>query len=166
MTATLRDQWQRLGARDQRMLKLGAGLAGSLLFWAWVWDPLSASRAMLREQAAANEADLAWMRPAVERVAAQGGIDSRTLPQADGRSLLAQVDASARESGLGPQLTGIEPQGEQRVRLQFSGADFDQLTVWLESLASRRVRVEELAITRAAGSGRVDARVALLGAAP
>lgn len=152
--------WQKLSERDRRMLGMGGVLVAAMLLWAWVWDPLSASRASLREQALANEASLAWMRPAVEQVLSRGGI---TTPVSDGRSLLARVDASARAAGLGAHLTLVEPQGEQRVRLQFSAVDFDALANWLEAQSRDGVRIEEWNASRAAGSGRVDARLALVG---
>lgn len=152
--------WLRLSERDRRMLAMGGLLVAAMLLWAWVWDPLSASRASLREQASANETSLAWMRPAVEQVLSRGGI---AAPVSDGRSLLARIDASARAAGLGAHLTLIEPQGEQRVRLQFSAVDFDALVGWLEAQSREGVRIEEWNASRAAGSGRVDARLALAG---
>lgn len=154
--------WQGLSERDRRMLGVGGMLVAAMLLWAWVWDPLSASRANLREQALANEASLAWMRPAVEQVLSRGGI---AVPVSDGRSLLARVDASARAAGLGAHLTLIEPQGGHRVRLQFSAVDFDALAHWLEAQSRDGVRIEEWSASRAAGSGRVDARLALAGGA-
>lgn len=153
--------WQGLSARDRRIVKWGAGLVAALLVWAWVWDPLSHSRVALREQAASNETALAWMRPAAEQVAAQGGVAAVASHGTDGRSLLARIDASAREAGLGAHLVAVEPQGESRVRAQFSAADFNQLVTWLETLRAAGIRIEELGVVRAAGSGRVDARLVL-----
>lgn len=159
----MKARWQALSARDRRILAVGAVLAAALLGWAWIWDPLTVSRATLRAQAEANEATLAWMRPLVDRVAAAGGVSVRP---ADGRSLLARVDAGARAAGLGAQLAQVEPLGTSRVRLQFTAVEFDALVAWLESLPAEGIRIEELAASRAAGSGRVDARVALAGQGP
>lgn len=154
-------QWQALSARDRRIVKVGAVLVAVLLFWAWLWDPLAVSRAQLREQAAQNETVLAWMRPAAEQLAARGGVVASAVPVDDGRSLLARVDASARAAGLGTQLTAVEPQGETRVRVQFSAVDFDALMAWLESQSTAGIRIEALGVVRAAGSGRTDAQVSL-----
>lgn len=157
----MNEHWQALSPRDQRIVRWGAALVSALLFWAWVWDPLSASRTHLREQAVQNEASLAWMRPAAEQLAARGGVVAAAVGADDGRSLLARVDASARAAGLGAHLTGVSPQGETRVQMQFSAVEFDALVSWLESQRAAGIEIEALGVVRAAGSGRTDAQVSL-----
>lgn len=151
--------WSGLSPRDRRVALSGVVVVAALLAWSLVWTPLIASRASLRDEAVANAQALAWMRPASAQLAAFGGTPATRA--ADRRSLLARVDASARESGLGGSLVGVEPQDPHRVRAQFSGADFDVLVTWLEQRAASGIRVEELSVQRASGAGRVDARVAL-----
>lgn len=151
--------FETLSARDRRILALGGALAVAMLLWAFAWEPLARSRDALRAEAADNAAALAWMRPAAERLIARGGI--AVAPQADGRSLLARVDAGAREAGLAANLVGVEPQGGDRVRVQLAGADFDLLVGWLERSAAAGIVVEEFSAQRAAGAGRVDARLLL-----
>jgi general secretion pathway protein M len=151
--------WSGLSPRDRRIAVLGAVVVAAMLAWSLAWTPLIASQASLRDEAVANAQALAWMRPASAQLAALGGTPAPRA--ADRRSLLARVDASARESGLGGSLVGVEPQDPHRVRAQFSGADFDVLATWLEQRAASGIRVEELSVQRASGAGRVDARVAL-----
>lgn len=151
--------WNALSPRDRRITVLGAVVVAAMLAWSLAWTPLIASRASLRDEAVANAQALAWMRPASAQLAALGGTPATRA--ADRRSLLARVDASARDSGLGGSLVGVEPQDPHRVRVQFSGADFDVLVTWLEQRAANGIRVEELSVQRASGAGRVDARVAL-----
>jgi general secretion pathway protein M len=151
--------WSGLSPRDRRIAALGAVVVAAMLAWSLAWAPLIASRASLRDEAVANAQALAWMRPASAQLAALGGAPETRAT--DRRSLLARVDASARDSGLGGSLVGVEPQDPHRVRVQFSGADFDVLATWLEQCAANGIRVEELSVQRASGAGRVDARVAL-----
>jgi Type II secretory pathway, component PulM len=151
--------WSGLSPRDRRIAVLGAVVVAAMLAWALAWTPLIASRDSLRDEAVANAQALAWMRPASAQLAALGGTSATRAE--DRRSLLARVDASARESGLGGSLVGVEPQDPHRVRVQFSGADFDVFAAWLEQRAASGIRVEELSVQRASGAGRVDARVAL-----
>ncbi len=148
-----------LSARDRRVLVIGTALVAAMLLWALVWEPLARSREALRAEAADNAAALAWMRPAAERLIARGGVAA--TPSSDGRSLLARVDAGAREAGLAASLLGVEPQGGDRVRVQFGGADFDLLAGWLERAAAAGIVIEEFSAQRAAGPGRVDARLVL-----
>ncbi|MFC4729616.1 type II secretion system protein GspM [Coralloluteibacterium thermophilus] len=151
-----------LSARDRRVLAWGAAVAVLVLGWAWLLDPLLASREALRGQAAANARDLAWMRPLAGRLAAQG--PAATAP-ADGRSLLARVDAGLREAGLASALAAVEPQGAGSVRVRLADADFDALVAWMEGAVAQGARIEEWSAQRS-GAGRVDARLLLREGAP
>ena len=153
----------RLSTRDRRVLVAGAIVVAVALFVALVLLPLLDSRAALRAEMAANAQALAWMRPAVARLTAAG---SRPAAPADGRPLLVRVDASVRAAGLGASVGGIEPVDRQRIRVQFSGADFDVLSQWLLQSSIDGVQIEELSVQRASGAGRVDAHVSLLEAGP
>jgi len=154
--------WAGLGARDRRILQIGAVLATLMLLWALAWQPLSRARDSLRAQAIAQAEALAWMRPAAQQLAAAGGLAG--APGADARSLLARIDAGAREAGLGGSLVSVEPQGANRVRATLSAADFDVLARWLQQVSGQGVALEQLSVQRA-NAGRVDARVLLVEAA-
>lgn len=160
MTA-LRQRWDGLAPREQRTLVLGGLALVAILAWLLLWEPLAASRDAWRARVAAAEADLAWMRAAVPRVqAARGQGQAALVP--DGRSLLARVDASARDAGLGTSLLRAEPVSTGQVRVTFEQAGFDALVAWLETLATQHgTRVTELSVQRADGVGLVDARVSL-----
>src|SRR3546814_9254738 len=96
------------------------------------------------------------MRPAAKQLAASGGLAH--APSSDARSLLARVDAGAREAGLGGSLVSVEPQGANRVRATLSATDFDALVRWLQQVSAQGVLLEQLSVQRAAAA-RVDARV-------
>lgn len=157
----MKDFWNRLGERDRRLLAGAAVLVALALLWAWGWDPLARSRAALRAEAAGNAAALAWMRPAVQQWSASGARPIGSGGPADGRSLLARVDGDARAAGLAGGLLGVEPLDADGVRASFSGVDFDALIGWLQNAAGTGLAIEEFSARRAAGPGRVDARVLL-----
>lgn len=149
-----------MNGRDRRVLAVGAAVAILLLGWALVWEPLRLERAVLRDRVAAN-ADL---------LAAARRLPPTTHPDptavVPGASLLARADASARAAGLGDNLGSIEPQGLGALRVQLHDVAFDALGTWLQSLANAGIGVESLSVQRAAGAGRVDARVVLRDAGP
>lgn len=157
----MKEFWTRLEERERRLLRLAAAVIALALLWGWAWDPLARSRAALRAEAAGNAAALAWMRPAVQQWSTSGARPIGPGVPADGRSLLARVDGDARAAGLAGGLLGVEPLGVDRVRANFSGVDFDALIGWLQSAAGTGLAVEEFSARRAAGPGRVDARVLL-----
>jgi len=150
-------RWDALGPRDRRALQLLAAVAVLLLGYVFMLQ-LDA-RAEARRRAEAAERTLAWMRQASAQLAGRSPAP-RAAP--DGRSLLARVDAGAREAGLGSALLRVEPVSPTQVRVYFQSVPFDGLVDWLQSLAdSHGVRVDELSLQRAAGSGLVDARLSL-----
>lgn len=157
--SALHSWWLGLGERDRRVLQIGATLAVLLLLWGALWLPLSHSRDALRRQVIVQTEALAWMRPAAQQLQASGGTRAANSV-ADGRSLLAQVDAGARAAGLAGALVSVEPQGPHRVRANFSGADFDTLANWLQDASAHGIRISELSVQRSA-LGRVDARAVL-----
>lgn len=148
-----------LSPRDRRVLAVGAVVLVAILAWALGWAPLIASRDALRKEVVANAATLAWMRHAVTRMEAIG--TGATASVAGDRSLLARVDAGARQAGLGGSLVEIEPRDTRHVRVRLAGADFDVMATWLEQTAAHGIAIEALSVQRASGAGRVDAQVSL-----
>lgn len=157
--------WQGLQPNERRMLALGAPLVALMLGWAFVWHPLAQRRVTLGEDEAARRLALAYVERGaaeVERLRAAG---MRSRGDRAGRSLLALVDATAREAGLGDGLQRVEPMGARSVRLNLSGVRFDALASWLEELAQGYgVEAESLSAERAEGIGRVNASLTLLDA--
>lgn len=158
--SALRTFWAGLSSRDQRVLMLGGIVLATILAWLAIWEPLREARDAARLRVAAAATDLATMRAAVPQLQALGGSTAPAVR--DGRSLLALVDATARASGVGEALLRVEPVAGGQVRVYFESAGFDVLVAWLEELeAQQGVRTGDVSIQRAAGVGRVDARMSL-----
>jgi general secretion pathway protein M len=154
--------WNGLAERERRIVAIGALAVAAMLGWAFVWHPLSAKRAELRDEVDAGQRDLAFVRVAaadVERLRATGKQGRRDR---QGRSLLALADATARASGLEGSLKRVEPVGATSVRVSFEVARFDALIAWIEGL-TRDYGIEAIDVSadRADGVGLVNARVTL-----
>ena len=158
----MRAAFHRLEPRERRTLLLGALFLVLLLGYLLAWVPLAKARAELRTRVADGAVELEWMRRAAPLLAGSAASAQVAAIQQDNRSLLARVDAGAREAGLGLSLLRVEPVGEGEVRMAFQGADFDALVGWLEQFAAASgSRVTELSVQRVEGVGLVDARIAL-----
>lgn len=156
-----RARWQELAPRERRTLTVGAAVLLVTVAYLLLWEPLAQSRDDWRARVAAAETDLAWMRAAAPQVLSRRGTQPIAVAP-DGRSLLARVDAGAREAGLGTALLRVEPVAAGQVRVTFEQAGFDALMRWIESLSAQYgTRVTELSVQRAAGVGLVDARLSL-----
>lgn len=143
------------------MLLSGTIVVCALLMWSFVWLPLSDSRTELRKEAAANAAELPWLRDASARLITLSGIPTASAPTDEAQSLLTRANTSAQAAGLGASIVNAEPLETHRLRIQFSGADFDTLIAWLERTTASNAQLEELIIQRASGVGRVDAQMVL-----
>lgn len=164
--SALRQRWDALAPRERRVLSLGAAVLTLIVGYLVLWEPLAQSRADWHARVVAAETDLAWMRAASPRVQAQRGTQALT-PMADGRSLLARADASARDAGLATALLRVEPVTASQVRVTFEQAGFDALMRWIETLSTQYgAQVSELSVQRADGVGLVDARLSLEESSP
>lgn len=156
----VRNAWRGLAPRDQRILAIGIAFVLLLLVWQGLWEPLRSARDAARVRAVAAASDLATMRALAPHLQALAGV---AAPQVrDSRSLLALVDATARQSPVGDALLRVEPVAGDQVRVYFEAADFDALVRWLGELeVGQGVSVVEMSVNRAAGTGQVDARLLL-----
>lgn len=152
--------WQGRAPRERAMLVRGGVALVLIVLWFGAWEPLRDARNTWRERVATADADIAWMRAVAPQVASRAA--SSPAGTRDTRSLLARADASARDAGLGGALLRVEPVSQGQVRVYFEDVDFDALMRWVETLSERHgTRVSEMGVQRAAGVGRVDARLSL-----
>jgi general secretion pathway protein M len=156
-------RWQAMSARDRSMLKLGFLVVSLLLFWAFLWDPTQQSRRSLNNQVQSAEADLTYMHAAAQQLQALHASGTASVFDRGGRSLLALADSTARDAKLAHAIQRIEPVSTGRVNIWLEGAEFDQVTLWLEQLQSAYgVRVDEYSLQRSEGEGKVEGRLSLI----
>lgn len=131
----------------------------------FVWMPLKEQREALAGRIESQAGTLGWMQEASRRVAAQRDRSAAPAKERDGRSLLALVDATARDSGLSEMLQRAEPAGSDGVRVWLESARFTDVAAWMEQLAGRHgLAVTEYSMERS-GDGRVNVRLTVSEAA-
>ncbi|MEO5365216.1 MAG: type II secretion system protein M [Magnetococcus sp. WYHC-3] len=159
--------WQRfrtwlggLAPRERLMLTVAGFLLPLLMVWGLLWHPIRQDLRDLRVQRDALDDELVWMQQTVARLAPGGAVGS---PRAGmERSLLAIVDQTARDGGLGQALKRVRPEGLTRVQVSLEGAAFDKLVPWLARLGDEfGVRAVEAGLDREGGQGTVQARLTL-----
>jgi general secretion pathway protein M len=155
-----------LEPRERRAVLLGGGAALAFLVYALVWLPLAEryehTHQRVIEQRAAYEhmvaqaAEVRRLRETAPTVVRTGG----------GQSVLALVDRTAREAGLGAALKRVEPDGPSGVRVWLEQAPFRELTLWLTRLEhSHGVRAVTVTMDRPDRPGTVNARINFAGGA-
>ena len=152
----LREWHSSLAEREQRMVTWGVIVAALLLLIGLVWK-LGGAAAAAETRVDGKRELLAWIEAVTPRLQA-------TPAARAGESLTIAVDRSARESGLGEALEGIEPAGPGTLRVRFKDASFDALALCLARLQQERGAITETASVNAGGKpGRVDATLVLRG---
>ena len=150
--------FQALSDRDKRMVIAGAAIA-VVLFLIVVVLPLDRGIARAQTRIAHKQADLTWMRSVAPVIAASV---PQMAPPSSQRSLIAVIDASAHEAGLGGALTNSEPQGPGGLRVRLDKAPFDAMIGWLARLSEQRgIRVETASVDSAGAPGLVNAGIVL-----
>jgi len=145
--------------RDQRVALIGAAVAVIVLLCA-VFIPLDTSVARASARVQRKQSDLAWMR-AVAPQLQQAAPNALAAPTSQ-RSMIAVIDSSARESGLGGSLNSSEPSGPGALRVRLDKASFDTLVGWLARLSQQNgVHVESATIDAAGPPGIVNAGIVL-----
>lgn len=158
--------WTGLSPRERWLVGGGSVLAAIFLLYALLWRPFHNRLGELRQTVAAQRRDLAWMQQATVEIKQLGaGAGPPTPNRAAGQpSLLTLVDQTARTAGLGGAMKRIEPQGDDKLRVQFEQVGFDLLIRWLSGLEQDHgVILVNATIDRQADNGRVDARLILQG---
>lgn len=159
---SLQAAWRSREPREQRILIAGGIVCVLLLGWALVWHPLVRAHQDLEARLGARQQDLAFMQQAEAQLKALSQREHKGGASRQGKSLLALADASARDAGLGPKITRIEPLDGKRIRLEYKAADFDVLMAWLSGLRGQYgISAEDISLDRAAGTGQVNARLTL-----
>lgn len=152
----LRDWYQGLPERDQRIALLG-GAAASVLLVALLGWWLGASVAGAETRVERRRQDLAYIENVTPRLQAM------PAGQSD-EPLTIAVDRMAREGGLADTLAAVEPAANGALRARFTGASFDALVLLLARLQKERgVEAETASVTASGEPGLVDATLVLRG---
>lgn len=158
----LNSAYDHLPRRDQRAVQLLALALTLAVIFFLIWQPAHefSDQAASRAEAAAETA--AWLDVNLEQarqlVASGKGTPRQQID--DSRSLMSTVTVSAGEAGLA--LQRFEPSGEDKMRIWLDNTAFDDVARWLETLAEEYgIVVDQAAIDRADGPGRVNVRLTL-----
>ena len=158
----MKDWLAGLEPRERRLVLIGALVLGLLLFYWIVLGPMLSAYQNRAAQVEQQRASLAWMQQTagrIQQLQAVGGARGQGLGD---RSLLAVVDGSAREAGLGGALRQVRPDGALAVRVWFEGVPFDALVEWLGRLDQEfQVQVKLITLERQSEAGRVHAQLTL-----
>jgi len=161
----MKNPLEGLDPRQRTWVIAGTALL-CIVFFALIWGSFIKDVNRL-ETIVSEQRDLEqWMQRSSREALRLRGVAAGTTGVAGNRSLLALVDETAKQSGLGQAMQRVEPEGQDKVRIQLDNALFNDMSQWLEKLElTYNIHVDRISIDKEDRSGFVNARVTLAGAA-
>jgi len=152
LTDALKNRWQGLQTREQKILRYSVVFLGLLLFYLLIIDPVYSGRDDAEQRLrSAQEAFSVAQRQAFDLKAS-----SSNPGTSESGSLLTQVESSAQQQGLRNALRRLQPSGNNQIQVSLEGASYDQLMQWLGNLNQQGVRAQRVDI-------QLDRKTDLLG---
>ncbi|MCH8492606.1 MAG: type II secretion system protein M [Idiomarina sp.] len=148
-------RWQRLEAREQRVLQgLGVFLV-VIIVWFAIWQPLQERTARAEARLAAEYSTQRYVEQQIARVlqarsASQSGAQAVTANQLSGL-------INTLSNNLDIEVTRMQPQNESLV-LVFNEVEFNRLVEFLVRLAERQVMIEAVDVSETNEPGVVRVR--------
>ncbi|MEJ2116260.1 MAG: type II secretion system protein M [Gammaproteobacteria bacterium] len=159
----IKDWWDALQLRERYIVLIASVLTALIILYLSVWSPIANSRDSKLKHVEAKRDTVFWMSQKKQEVEHLKRINPNMFNNAtDKRSLLAIVDTSAKQMGVRPDITRIEPKGEDSVQLYVEDIVFDYLIVLLGELERRNnIEVSDASFNRSDQVGKVTGRVTL-----
>jgi len=154
-------QWYRsLPSREQIMVTATTVFVLITLFYIMLWEPLHIG---LRDQQARIQSQsetLAWMKQTAEEVKALQSSGGAVKIRDANKPVTLVIEQSLAVAGLKQSVKKIESSGSDGARVTLDDASFNQVLVWLNTLATyNNIQVVSANIERSENDGRADARL-------
>ena len=157
----LRNAWHSLQSRERLIVGIGAVILLTLLGYSIVWAPVQRDLPNLRIDVPKQRTQFALMRVQAQQVAR---LRSGAPAKIASGNLLTKLEQSAQSRGLRENITRMEPDETNSVRLSLDSVDFNALLRWLKELQIQNgIRPETAIITAQSDPGLVNARLLMRG---
>jgi general secretion pathway protein M len=149
-----------LPIKEQRLVSATTAIIVITLFYLIVWEPLHVGLETERQKQKSQQEILVWMQGAaaeVRKLRASGNsgtIRDKTKP------ITLVIEKTINNAGLKTSVNKIESAGNNSARVTLKGASFNQILVWLNTLAKHNgIQVVSANFERSANPGTADARL-------
>jgi len=151
-----------LPSKEQRMVSVTGLLIIITLFYLIVWEPVHVGLATEQQKQQSQQEILLWMQQAAveTRALSSSGIRSTALNKNKPATLI--IEQTINNAGLKSSVNKIESSGKNGARVVLNEASFNQILIWLNTLATHNgIQVVSANIERASEPGRANARLTL-----
>jgi len=154
-------QWfNSLPTKEQWMVSGTSILIVVTLFYLIVWEPVHLGLQAEQEKKKSQTEILLWMQQAATEVKALRSSGTRGTIRGKNKPTTLVIEQSIKNAGLKASLNKLESSGKNGARVNLNEASFNQVLVWLNTLATHNgIQVVSANIERNDIPGRVNARL-------
>jgi general secretion pathway protein M len=154
-------QWfDSLPQKEQWMVSGTTALIIITLFYLVVWEPVHLGLRAEQKKQQSQQEILLWMQQAATEVNTQRASGNRATVRDKNKPITLVIEQSIKNAGLRSSVKKIESSGNNSARVSLNEAPFNQVLVWLNTLATHDgINVVSANIERSNIAGRADARL-------
>ncbi len=156
-------QWfNSLPSKEQWMVSATGLLIMVTLFYLIVWEPIHIGLETEQQKQHSQKEILLWMQQAAVEVRVLRSSGNRSTVRDKNKPATLVIEQTINNAGLKPSVSKIESSGKNGARVVLNDAPFNQILVWLNTLATHNgIQVVSANIERANKPGRANARLTL-----
>lgn len=154
-------QWfNALPQKEQWMVSGTGSLIVITLFYLIIWEPIHLGLQTEQQKQQSQQEILLWMQQAATEVKTLRASGNRGTVRDKNKPTTLVIEQAINNAGLKPSIKKIESSGKNGARVTLNEASFNQILVWLNTLATHNgIQVISANIERSDIPGRVNARL-------
>ena len=154
-------QWfNALPSKEQLMVSGTGILIAVTLFYLIIWEPIHVGLKTEQQKQQAQQEILLWMQQAAAEVQTLRAAGGRSTVRDNNKPTTLVIEQAINNAGLKTSASKIESSGNNGARVVLNDASFNQVLVWLNTLAKHNdIQIVSSNIERADNPGRVNARL-------
>jgi general secretion pathway protein M len=154
-------QWYRSLPQKEQWMVSGTGIFIIVtLFYLLVWEPIHLGLQEEKQKQQSQQEIMIWMQDAASEVKALRASGSRSTIRDRNKAITLVIEQSINNAGLKAYVNKIESSGSDGARVTLNEVPFNQVLVWLNTLATYNgVQVVSANIERASKPGHTNVRL-------
>lgn len=157
----IKEWWQHLGPREQKLVSYGGIITLLLLFFAFIWLPEMQFVSLTRNKIPHTRNLVVWMQ-AADRKLSLASHENNDKPILTPVGLLSTLQNRINRMNMQNALQQLKQISNEAIELNFNEVEFDNLiSLLLETCKNPSVKIEQLSASASKNSGMVKARVVL-----
>ena len=151
-----------LPSKEQWMVSATGLLIIVTLFYLIVWEPIHVGLEAEQQKQQSQKEIMLWMQQAALEVTVLRSSGNRGTVRDKNKPATLVIEQTINNAGLKPSVSKIESSGKNGARVVLNDAPFNQILVWLNTMATHNgIQVVSANIERANKPGRANARLTL-----